>query len=141
MTFKNKLVKDLILIMVVTFKLLIKNLVSSMGKYSCMLEFISQRRQISPFLHGPDTSTLHWESCTMTASMLLDMMPLGSVMQKEPVFSVVLLFVMPEGLEHFLQCKSSSAFLYFHHGHEKLTFLGRKNSKREKDIFYYIEFC
>lgn len=35
--------------MVVTFQLLIKNLVGSMGKYSCMLEFIIQGNKCSHF--------------------------------------------------------------------------------------------
>lgn len=49
-----------------------------------------------PCLRGPDTPTVHWEFCTIIASMLLDMMPLSSLMQKEAMFfPAVLLFVMP----------------------------------------------
>lgn len=49
-----------------------------------------------PCLRGPHIPTVHWEFWTIIASVLLDMMPLSSLMQKEPVFfSVVLLFVMP----------------------------------------------
>ena len=52
-------------------------------------------KQMFPFLHAPDTTNLLQEFCKIIASVLLDMMPFSSLIQKEPAFfSVVLIFVM-----------------------------------------------
>lgn len=109
---------------------------SSMGKYSWVQEFITQRNKC-PYFHMLLIHTLALGFCTIVASVLLDMMPLCSLMQKEPVFSsVVLLFVMPGRSWAFsavpeLQCSVFPSWAW------KTIIFRKKNSKRERHFLLY----